>query len=314
MTVHRGVGEVLAEAGELTVRRLGRASSWQKTHGGTIERALLSTGAVTESVLTSALCRAYGLPGVARETLLEADPDVVACLSARARRRLRALPFDQHGKELFVAVSDPRNLVLLQNLVNDTGFAVVVLYVVPEPVLEDLLDHFDPAAALPGRAAAPPAVPPAPSAAATVEKEQARRAEPEDPTDRLGLSLLAAALRFGATELELGADTKGGFARTFDADRPALTRRISGALIAPLGTWLKAHCLKEGGFFVKMDAETGGVPDRHRVDLLASDPAGVRVRFTRVEETHLPSPGPRLACKHKRGAGFVFCPLCGEAL
>ena len=312
MAVNRGVGDVLAEAGELTVRRLGRASTWQKTHGGTIERALLSTGAVTEAVLTSALSRAYGLPGVAREVLLEADPDVVACLPARARRRLRALPFNHHGKKLFVAVSDPRNPVLLPNLVSDTGFAVVALYVVPEPVLEDLLDHFDPAGAQP--APAPPPEAPPPAAAAPVEKEQSRREEPEDPIDRLGRALLAEALRFGATELELGADTKGGFARTFDADQPALTRRISGALIPPLATWLKARCRKEGGFFVKMVSETGAAADRRRVDLLAGGPAGVRVRFTRVEETHLPSPGQKVDCKHKRGAGFVFCPLCGEAL
>ena len=54
MAVPLGVGDVLAEAGDLTARRLSRASTWQKTYGGTIERALLSTGAVPVGELISA--------------------------------------------------------------------------------------------------------------------------------------------------------------------------------------------------------------------------------------------------------------------
>ena len=42
----RGLGEILAESGDLTFRRLRRASEWRRVHGGTIDRALLETGAV----------------------------------------------------------------------------------------------------------------------------------------------------------------------------------------------------------------------------------------------------------------------------
>ena len=43
-----GLGEILAESGDLTLRRLKRASDWRRAHGGTIDRALLATGAVGE--------------------------------------------------------------------------------------------------------------------------------------------------------------------------------------------------------------------------------------------------------------------------
>ena len=36
-----GLGEILAESGDLTFRRLRRASEWRRVHGGTIDRALL---------------------------------------------------------------------------------------------------------------------------------------------------------------------------------------------------------------------------------------------------------------------------------
>lgn len=142
MTRPIGVGDALVEAGQLTASRLGRASTWRREHGGTIERALLTTGAVSEEVLTAALSRAYGLPGVRRGELAEADPDVVAALSPKERRRFRALPFRHEGKRLHVAVSDLRNVVLGRFLAEVTGFSVT-LFVAPDPVLEDYLDWFD---------------------------------------------------------------------------------------------------------------------------------------------------------------------------
>ncbi len=160
MPVNLGVGDVLAESGDLTVRRLSRASTWQKTHGGTIERALLSTGAVSEETLTSALAQAYGLPGVSRAALLSADPDIVECLPAKERRRFRAFPFSLSGKLLYVAISDPQNIVLQKNLAIATGFSVE-LFVAPDPVLEDVIERFEgrPAGHAPfaGRARAGPA-------------------------------------------------------------------------------------------------------------------------------------------------------------
>jgi hypothetical protein len=142
MGVPLGVGAVLAEAGDLTVRRMGRASTWQKKFGGTIERALLSTGAMTEEVLTAALSQAYGLPGVSRAILAAADPGIVGSLPAEERRRFRAFPFALSGKRLKVAVCDPQNLVLRTNLATATGFEVE-LHVAPDPVLEDVLAAFE---------------------------------------------------------------------------------------------------------------------------------------------------------------------------
>jgi hypothetical protein len=307
MAVLLGVGDVLAEAGDLTVRRLSRASTWQKTYGGTIERALLSTGAVTEDVLTAALSQAYALPGVSRATLAAADPDIVECLPGKERRRFRALPFGLSGKRLKVATCDPRNLVLQKNLAAATGFEVD-LHVAPDPVLEDLIESFEaqPAGHAPSpvapRAAAPqPAAPDAP-------------APPDDSIDRLGRALLAEALRFGATELELGANTHGAFLRTFDADHPAITRRLSIAFLEPLAAWFQVCARRAGGFVVEAAGPEGET--RRRIELLAGDTHGVRIRLHPVEEgPDVDAPAKvRLSCQHEKAQGFVFCPHCGDVL
>ncbi len=182
MPVNLGVGDVLAESGDLTVRRLSRASTWQKTHGGTIERALLSTGAVSEEILTSALAQAYGLPGISRAALLSADPDIVECLPAKERRRFRAFPFSLSGKILIVAISDPQNIVLQKNLAIATGFSVE-LFVAPDPVLEDVIERFEgrPAGHAPSPGAAAPIPPAAPAAPPPPDRGLDRPPRPRAP-------------------------------------------------------------------------------------------------------------------------------------
>lgn len=304
MAVPLGVGDVLAEAGDLTVRRLSRASTWQKTYGGTIERALLSTGAVTEEVLTAALSQAYGLPGVSRATLAGSDPDVVDCLPAKERRRFRAFPFALSGKRLRVATCDPRNLVLIRNLASATGFEVD-LYVTPDPVLEDLIESFE------GRAAGTGANPPA---GAPAGEFSTSTPVPDDSIDRLGRALLAEALRFGATEFELGMNTHGAFLRTFDADHPAITRRLSAAFLGPLAAWFQDCCRRTDAFVIEAKSPEG--PVWRRLELLAADSHGVRVRLHPLEEnaqSALPQ-AVDVSCRHENTEGFVFCPHCGDVL
>ena len=276
MTKPLGVGDALVESGDLTVRRLGRASNWRREHGGTIERALLTIGAVSEEVLSSALSRTYDLPAATRDELTVADPDVVAALPRKERRRLRALPFRHEGKLLDVAVSDPRNTLLARMLGEATGFTVK-LFVTPEPVLEDLLDWFE--------KGAPP--PPPPRLGPAVETRAPGGAGDEtavspDAVEKLGRAVVAEALRFAASELTLGIDARGGFVRTFHADHPALTQRLSGALTGPLIQWFESRCRREGGFVVEFVA-LGEPPQRRRVDLLASSREEGRLRFVPLE-------------------------------
>ena len=318
MSVPLGVGDVLAEAGDLTVRRLSRASTWQKTYGGTIERALLSTGAVTEEVLTAALSQAYGLPGVSRATLASSDPDIVDCLPAKERRRLRAFPFALSGKRLLVATCDPRNLVLLKNLAAVTGFDVD-LHVTPDPVLEDLIESFEGRAVgispvQPAAASSPDAGSASPVPGAPASGPAAPRAVPDDSIDRLGRALLAEALRFGATEFELGMNTHGAFLRTFDADHPAITRRLSAAFLGPLAAWFQECCRRAEGFVIEANGPEG--PVWRRLELLAADTHGVRVRLHPVEATANTGlqKAVDVSCRHENTAGFVFCPHCGDVI
>jgi len=284
----RPLGEVLAENGDITIRRLRRASDFQKRNGGSIEAALLAVGAISEEVLTSALSHASGLPSIGRQRLLEAESSVVESLPAEARRRLRALPFDWCGVRLSVAVSDPGNAVLETGLVATTGYDVE-LYVVPDPVLEACLAVWERRAT-----GAPEPVTPTEPAAASPGPES---------VERLARELLTEAIRHEALALELGGDGLSAFARTLHFKVPPITRRFDVRLLSSLLDWFFARAGLEGSF------ELGDKDGTYKRVLVEQTAAGLSLHFRDVEAAV-----PEVPCRHTAAEGDVFCPACGAAL
>lgn len=302
----RGLGEILADSGEITLPRLKRASDWQRLHGGTIDRALLATGAVSEETLLDALSRMTGLPSVSRGRLAAAPPEVFDTLPAVARRRLRAFPFDRRGDVLHVAVVDPGNPVLETGLVASTG-CDVRLHVTASPILEDLLRERAPVRTAPEetsgnvpRAASPrpesPRPPPEPAAA-----------DP-DPFARLARALLADVTDEGAQAVEIGPGARSAFVRTYAGGAVLTTRPLPSSVLEPLVAWLVAHSRPAGPF------DEGGLVlekagRRTRVAVTAAASGGAWLVLT-------PASGPARAagveiCLHEGAEGEVFCPACG---
>ena len=309
-----GLGEVLAESGDLTLRRLRKASDWRRLHGGTIDRALLATGAVSEEALLDALERVTGLPSVSRERLTAASREAVESLPADARRRLRALPFDRHGNALYVAVVDPGNPVLETGLVASTG-CVIHLHVTADPILEDLLRVWEsakPKAAEPSAPRASPrdtTAPPAPSHAPPRTRREP--ATELDPFARLARTLLADAIDEGAQAVEIGPEGKGALLRTYSGGVAQSFRPLPVQILEPLFAWFLARTrptapFDEGGLVLERSGRRVRVEvtvDATRTAWLVLEPAPC----SPAEETEI--------CLHVDAAqGDVFCPSCGAPL
>ncbi|HPA51386.1 MAG TPA: hypothetical protein PLP50_07265 [Thermoanaerobaculia bacterium] len=314
----RGLGEILAESGDLTFRRLRRASEWRRVHGGTIDRALLETGAVREETLLDALCRLTGLPSVSRERLAAASREAVEALPADTRRRLRALPFDRRGDVLHVAVVDPGNPVLETGLVASTG-CDVRLYVTAEPILEDLLARWEePGPAAPeesdlARPAAEQVVAPAagdrPRAATAEPSTKTARSAETDPFGRLARALLVDALDEGAEAVEIGAEGRGAVVRSYAGGAVLSSRPIPAPVLDPLFAWLVERSRPAGPF------DEGGLlleraHRRVRVQV-SSTGDGTAWLVLKAEATPPPAPAGNEICLHEAADGDVFCPACG---
>lgn len=310
-----GLGEILAESGDLTLRRLRKASDWRRAHGGTIDRALLATGAVSEETLLDALERLTGIPSVSRERLASASAVVVDTLPAETRRRLRALPFDRRGDVLHVAVVDPGNPVLETGLVASTG-CEIRLHVTADPILEDLLLRFEPLGARDGGArapGAPPVAPAEPPGAGRRPPPERVEAPPEpDPFARLARALLADALDEGASAVEIGPEGRGVLLRTYAAGRTLSTRPLPSAVLAPLLAWLLARSrpsgpFDDGGLFL----QKGRRRVRVEVSVNAAGTAWLVLEPGGGEGLEM---GAAEICLHEGAEGDVFCPSCGAAL
>lgn len=295
-----GLGEILAESGDLTLRRLRRASDWRRVHGGTIDRALLATGAVSEDAVLEALSRLTGLPSASRERLAAATREAVEVVPASTRRRLRAFPFDRRGDVLHVAVVDPGDPVLETALVATTGCAVR-LYVTADPILEDALGACEPTREAPAPAAPEPAAEPGAGAPA---------AEP-DPFGRLARALLTDAVDEGARAVEIALEGRGAVLRTFAEGRALSTRPIPRAVLEPLLSWFLSRSRPAGPF------EEGGIVlersrRRVRVDVTVGDSG---TAWLVLEPLSVPEEaGGTEICLHDGAEGDVFCPACGAPL
>ncbi|MBK9088603.1 MAG: hypothetical protein IPL90_05980 [Holophagales bacterium] len=308
-----GLGEVLAESGDLTLRRLRKASDWRRLHGGTIDRALLATGAVSEETLLDALERVTGLPSISRERLAAARREAVETLPADARRRLRALPFDRRGNVLYVAVVDPGNPVLETGLVASTGCAIH-LHVTADPILEDVLRAWESPGTKADRAPAPPASPARPAPSAPAPLPARNRNDPAielDPFARLARALLVDAIDEGAQAVEIGPEGKGALLRTYSGGVAQTSRPLPLPVLEPLFAWFLARTRPSGPF------DEGGL-------VLERSGRRVRVEAT-VDATGTawlvlePAPRSPMAeheiCLHDDAVkGDVFCPSCGALL
>ncbi len=308
-----GLGEVLAESGDLTLRRLRKASDWRRLHGGTIDRALLATGAVSEETLLDALERVTGLPSISRERLAAASREAVEMLPAEARRRLRAFPFDRRGNVLHVAVVDPGNPVLETGLVASTGCAIH-LHVTADPILEDVLRAWESAGPKAGGPPAPLASPGSPAPSAPTPLPARNRTDPAlelDPFARLARALLVDAIDEGAQAVEIGLEGKGALLRTYSGGVALTSRPLPIPVLEPLFAWFLARTRASGPF------DDGGL-------VLERSGRRVRVEAT-VDATGTAwlvlEPGPRAPvveneiCLHDAAAnGDVFCPSCGALL
>jgi type IV pilus assembly protein PilB len=113
--VRKKIGEMLIEAGLLTERQLRTALSEQRRWGGTLGRALIDERFVTEADLLSVLSRQFNLPIIDLDQLAIAQ-GVLDLVPAEIARELTVVPFAQAGKSLDVAMVDPTNVGVIDEL------------------------------------------------------------------------------------------------------------------------------------------------------------------------------------------------------
>src|SRR5215831_1523379 len=118
------LGEVLHERGHVSVDDLNRALQEQRGKVSHLGEILLQKGTVSKDELIKALGEVTTVPYVDCTTVA-VPKEVLALLPANMARRCNALPISLEDNRLVVAMAEPQNLQILDELRFKTGRQIV---------------------------------------------------------------------------------------------------------------------------------------------------------------------------------------------
>ncbi len=109
------IGELLLKEGLIDQQALDKALQEQKQGGSRVGYNLVKLGFVNEVELTRMLARQYRMPAVDLSNF-EVDPRIAKLIPAELAQRHLVLPLKREGRTLTVAMADPSNLGVIDDL------------------------------------------------------------------------------------------------------------------------------------------------------------------------------------------------------
>jgi len=109
------LGDALVRDGQITREQLATAQREQKQNGGTVNYQLVKLGFVQELDLTKMLARQYRMPAVDLSKF-EVDPKIAKLIPTDLATKNLVLPLKRDGRTLTVAIADPTNLGIIEDL------------------------------------------------------------------------------------------------------------------------------------------------------------------------------------------------------
>ncbi len=109
------LGDLLIKEGLITKDQLEKALAEQKNQGCRLGYALVKLGFVQETEITKMLARQYRMPAVDLARF-EVDPKIVKMIPGDVALKHMVLPLKREGRTLTVAMADPTNLGVIDDL------------------------------------------------------------------------------------------------------------------------------------------------------------------------------------------------------
>ncbi len=118
------LGELLVREGHLTTEQLGKALQEQSTNGTRLGLTLVKLGIVPETTVVKILARQHRMPAVDLSRF-DVDPRLLKLIPADLASKHTVLPLKREGRQLTVAIADPTNLGVVDDLKFITRYDIV---------------------------------------------------------------------------------------------------------------------------------------------------------------------------------------------
>jgi type IV pilus assembly protein PilB len=117
------LGELLIKRNYITPEQLKKAVDEQKLKGGRLESNLVRMGYIKEDELLSFLSAQYRVPSV-KISKMEINPNVIKLIPSSISKKYFIIPINRVGPKLTLAMADPSNIVVIDEIKFMTGFNV----------------------------------------------------------------------------------------------------------------------------------------------------------------------------------------------
>ena len=109
------IGDLLVREGLITREQLAHALQEQKQSGTRVGYNLVKLGFIEENELTKMLARQYKMPAIDLARF-EVDPKIAKMIPTDLAVKNLVLPLKRDGRTLTIAMADPTNLGVLEDL------------------------------------------------------------------------------------------------------------------------------------------------------------------------------------------------------
>jgi len=117
------LGELLIKRNYITSDQLKKALDEQKLKGGRLESNLVRLGYIKEDELLSFLSAQYRVPSV-KISKMDINPGVIKLIPPSLSKKYFIIPINRMGPKLTLAMADPSNIVVIDEIKFMTGFNV----------------------------------------------------------------------------------------------------------------------------------------------------------------------------------------------
>ena len=135
------LGELLIKRNVITPDQLKKALDEQKTKGGRLESNLVRLGFIKEDELLSFLSAQYRVPSI-KLSKFEVNPNVIKLIPASIAKKYFIIPVHRVGPKLTLAMADPSNIVVIDEIKFMTSFNVEAVVASETEIIDAIKKYY----------------------------------------------------------------------------------------------------------------------------------------------------------------------------
>lgn len=135
------LGELLVKRNYITADQLKKVLEEQKLKGGRLESNLIRLGYVKEDELLSFLSAQYRVPAV-KVSKMEINPNVIKLIPSSTSKKYFIIPVNRVGPKLTLAMADPSNIVVIDEIKFMTGFNVEAVVASETEIIDAIKKYY----------------------------------------------------------------------------------------------------------------------------------------------------------------------------